>query len=137
MNYRSFDHTADLGLEVSAATAEGLYAGAAFALFDELTDLSKVRAGQTREIAVTGKDATDLFVNFLRECLYAWNGERFLMKACLVHHLTSCSLKALLRGEPFDPARHRLNREIKAITYHQAAVTETSGGWTGRVICDV
>jgi SHS2 domain-containing protein len=137
MNYRFFDHTADLGLEVTAASREELYAGAAFALFDLLTDLSTVRAGPTREIAVTGEDETDLFVNFLRECLYAWNGEAYLMKSCLVHRLTDHSIGALLRGEPFDPARHRIKQEIKAITYHQASVLETPNGWTGRVICDV
>jgi SHS2 domain-containing protein len=137
MNYRCFDHMADLGLEVSAATREELYAGAAFALFDLLADLSTVRAGRTREIAVTGRDEADLLVNFLRECLYAWNGEGFLMKSCLVCQLTNQSVTALLRGEPFDPARHRIKKEIKAITYHQASVQETPGGWTGRVICDV
>ena len=111
---------------------EELYAGAAFALFDLLTDLSTVRAGLAREIAVTGEDETDLFVNFLRECLYAWNGEGFLMKSCLVRQLTNHSVKALLRGEPFDPARHRIKQEIKAITYHQASVQETpTGGWDG------
>jgi SHS2 domain-containing protein len=137
MNYRCFDHTADLGLEVSAASREELYAGAAFALFDLLTDLATVRAGTTREMTVEGKDEAELLVNFLRECLYTWNGEGYLMKSCLVHQLTNHSIKALLRGEPFDPARHRIKQEIKAITYHQASVRETPAGWTGRVVCDV
>ena len=48
MGYRIFDHTADLGVEVTGATLEELYAGAAFALFDLLTDLSSVRAGVAR-----------------------------------------------------------------------------------------
>jgi SHS2 domain-containing protein len=137
MSYHCFDHTADLGLKVTAASREGLYAGTAFALFDLLADLATVRMGQAREVAVTGEDETDLFVNFLRECLYAWNGEGFLMKSCLVHRLTSDSVQALLRGEPFDPARHRIKQEIKAITYHQASVQETPEGWMGRVVCDV
>jgi SHS2 domain-containing protein len=137
MNYRCFDHTADLGLEVTASTREELYAGAAFALFDLLADLAKVRAGVVREVSITGRDETDLLVNFLRECLYAWNGEGFLMKSCLVHQLTDHSVKALLRGEPFDPARHRIKQEIKAITYHQASVQETPDGWKGRVILDI
>ncbi|MDA8126035.1 MAG: archease [Deltaproteobacteria bacterium] len=137
MHYRSFDHTADLGIEVSAATGEELYAGAAFALFDRLADLSTVRAGQAREVSVTGKDAPDLLVNFLRECLFAWNGEGFLMKTCLIRELSDRSLRALLRGEPFDPARHRIKQEIKAVTYHQAAVLMTPAGWTGRIVFDV
>ncbi|MGZ3608142.1 MAG: archease [Syntrophales bacterium] len=42
-----------------------------------------------------------------------------------------------MAGEPFDPAKHTINTEIKAVTYHQAAVKEAQGMWTGRVIFDV
>jgi len=46
-------------------------------------------------------------------------------------------LKALLRGETYDPARHRIKQEIKAVTYHQAAVEKTAAGWRARVVFDV
>ena len=137
MPYRVFDHTADLGVELSAATVEELYAAAAFALFDLLTDLSKVRAGIAREIVVTGEDQADLLVNFLREVLYLWNGGGYLIKTCLIREVTPQRLKALLRGECFDPSRHRIKQEIKAVTYHQASVCETEEGWTAKVVFDV
>jgi SHS2 domain-containing protein len=137
MVYRVFNHTADLGVEVSAATLEELYAAAAFALFDLLTDLSRVRAGIAREIVVTGEDPTDLLVNFLREILYMWNGEGILIKTCLIRETTPQRLKALLRGETFDSGRHRMKQEIKAVTYHQASVCETAKGFVARVIFDV
>ncbi len=137
MDYRVFDHTADLGVEVSAATVEELYAAAAFALFDLLTDLSTVRAGIAREIVVTGEDPADLLVNFLREVLYLWNGGGFLIKTCLIREATPQRLKALLRGECFDPSRHRIKQEIKAVTYHQATVCETEEGLVAKVVFDV
>ena len=137
MEYRVFNHTADLGVEMSAGTVEELYAAAAFALFDLLTDLSTVRAGIAREIVVTGEDPADLLVNFLREILYMWNGGGFLVKTCLVREVTPRRLKTLLRGEFFDPARHRIKQEIKAVTYHQATVCETEEGWVARVVFDV
>jgi SHS2 domain-containing protein len=137
MGYRIFDHTADLGVEVTGATLEELYAGAAFALFDLLTDLSSVRAGVAREIVVSGEDPADLLVNFLRVILYGWNGDGFLMKSCLIREVKPQRLKALLRGEPFDPARHRIQQEIKAVTYHQASVEKMGDGWVARVIFDV
>jgi SHS2 domain-containing protein len=137
MDYRVFDHTADLGVEVSAATLEELYAAAAFALFDLLTDLSTVRAGIAREIVVTGEDPADLLVNFLREILYMWNGGGFLIKTCLVREATPQRLKTLLRGETFDSGRHRMKQEIKAVTYHQASVCETEKGFLAKVVFDV
>jgi SHS2 domain-containing protein len=138
MAYRVFDHTADLGVEVTAATQEDLYAGAAFALFDLLTDLAAVRAGKLREIDVDGENPADLLVNFLREVLYAWNGEGFLMKSCDIRLLTPKRLRAVLKGEGFDPDRHRILREIKAVTYHQCSVLAAPAeGWVARVVFDV
>jgi SHS2 domain-containing protein len=138
MNYRIFDHTADLGVEVSAATREELYAGAALALFDMLTDLSAIRARRLREIDVAGEDPADLLVNFLREVLYGWNGEGFLMKSCVVRRVTPTRIEAVLKGEGFDPGRHRIIREIKAVTYHQSSVLKTPEGmWVARVVFDV
>ncbi len=137
MGYRVFDHTADLGVEVTAATLEEIYAGAAIALFDLLTDLATVRAETSREIVIEGEDAADLLVNFLRELLDAFNGDGFLMKSCLVREVDSRQLKALIRGERFDPAHHRIEQEIKAVTYHQASVERTEDGWKARVVFDV
>jgi SHS2 domain-containing protein len=138
MKYRIFDHTADLGVEVTAATLEELYAGEAFAVFDLLTDLRAVRAAGSRRIEAVGEDPADLLVNFLREALYAWNGEGFLMKRCTVRFLSPARIEAVLEGESFDPVRHRIRKEIKAVTYHQGSVRETpEGGWVARVIFDV
>jgi SHS2 domain-containing protein len=138
MDYRIFDHTADLGVEIAGSSLEELYAGAALALFDLLTDLSAVRAGVAREIVVSGEDPADLLVNFLREILYVWNGDGFLMKSCLIREVKPQRLSALLRGETFDPFRHRILQEIKAVTYHKASVLQTpEGGWTARVVFDV
>ena len=137
MAYRVFDHTADLGVEVTAATFGELYAEACHALFDLLADLSTVRAAVVRVIVVSGQDPDDLLVNFLREALYAWSGEGFLMKSCRVQEAAPRRLRALLSGEPYDPARHRSRQEIKAVTYHQAAVRQIDAGWIGRVVFDV
>ncbi|MHB8907754.1 MAG: archease [Syntrophales bacterium] len=135
--YRLFDHTADLGIEISGGTVEELYAGAALALFDLLTDIGAVRMAQVRTIAVEGDDPADLLVNFLRELLAAWNSTGFLGRECTIRELTSRHLTALLGGEPCDPVRHRINKEIKAVTYHQSSVRRTAEGWVARVVFDV
>jgi SHS2 domain-containing protein len=137
MNYRIFDHTADLGVEVSGGTLAELYAGAAVSLFDLLTDRSMVRSGSDREIFVDGGDPADLLVNFLREVLYLWSGGGWLVKSCMIRQVTAQRLSAVLRGESFDPSRHRIKMEIKAVTYHQASIRRTETGWVARVVFDV
>jgi SHS2 domain-containing protein len=137
MSYRVFDHTADLGIEVAAATIEALQAEAVLALFDCLAELGSVRAGQTREIEATGNDEAETLVNLLREALFAFNGGGFLGKTCHIRRAGPAHVQALLRGELFDPGRHRLLREIKAVTYHQALVRREGAKWVARVVCDV
>jgi SHS2 domain-containing protein len=137
MGYRIFDHTADLGVEITGASLEEVYTGAAGALFDLLTDLSAVRESEERTLTVEGEGPDDLLVNFLRELLYSWNGEGFLMKQCEVLEAAPRRLTAVLRGETYDPARHQIRMEIKAATYHQASIRRTATGWMGRVVFDV
>ncbi|MGA2332235.1 MAG: archease [Syntrophales bacterium] len=135
--YKLFDHTADLGVEVHGKTANELFANAAFAVFDILADLSHVSPIVERRLVVDGEGWEDLLVNYLREILYLYNGEGLLLKEFSVVDIDPRHLEGKVAGEPFDPAKHTINTEIKAVTYHQAAVKEGQGMWTARVIFDV
>ncbi|PKN33382.1 MAG: hypothetical protein CVU61_13640 [Deltaproteobacteria bacterium HGW-Deltaproteobacteria-19] len=138
--YRLIDHTADLGIEVSGDTPEEVMARAAEALFDLLAERDGIRDAESRAIRVEGEDPADLLVNFLRECLYLYTGEGFLIRTARVRMGEKTTLEAELRGEPYDPGRHRIRMEIKAVTWHGASLEETLEGrerWKGRVIFDV
>ena len=73
--YKLFDHTADLGVEIYGKTVTDLFANAAFAVFDIITDLKHVTPTMERKIVVEGEGWEDLLVNYLREILYMFNGE--------------------------------------------------------------
>jgi SHS2 domain-containing protein len=135
--YKLFDHTADLGVEAYGKTANELFANAAFAVFDILTDLSHVTPTVEKNIVVDGDGWEDLLVNYLREILYLYNGEGLLLKEFSVLDIDPRHLEGKAAGEPFDPAKHKINTEIKAVTYHQATVKKTAKEWQGRVILDV
>jgi len=135
--YMLFDHTADLGVEVYGKTVNELFANAAFAVFDILADLSHVSPTVERKVVVDGDGWEDLLVNYLREILYMYNGEGLLLKEFSVLDIDPRHLEGKVAGEPFDPAKHRMNTEIKAVTYHQATVREAPKEWTARVIFDV
>jgi SHS2 domain-containing protein len=135
--YKLFDHTADVGVEAYGKTTNELFANAAFAVFDILTDLSHVNPIVERKIVVDGEGWEDLLVNYLREVLYMYNGEGLLLKEFSIIDIDPRRLVGKVAGAPFDPAKHTINTEIKAVTYHQAAVKEAHGMWTARVIFDV
>jgi SHS2 domain-containing protein len=135
--YHAFDHTADLGLVITGASEADLFANAAYAVFDIITDLDRVEARETRRIVAEGDSREDLLINFLREILYLYNGERWLLKGLRIIQLSEKGLEAEVRGELFDSGKHEICKEIKAVTYHQAQVSQTPAGWTARVIFDV
>ena len=135
--YRAFDHTADLGIEVHGKDEVELFENAGMAVHDMIIDLRNVEPRQSRRIAVEGRDREDLLVNFLREILYMFNGERWVLKTLSVRKTAGGGIAAKLEGEPFDPGRHGIRKEIKAVTYHQVQVAEGTGGWKARVIFDV
>jgi SHS2 domain-containing protein len=135
--YHTFDHTADLGLVITGSSEESLFANAAFAVFDTITDLARVEAHETRRIAVEGDGLEDLLINFLREVLYLYNGERWLLKELRIIRISEKDLEAEARGETLDAQKHEICKEIKAVTYHQAQVLQTPAGWMARVIFDV
>ena len=135
--YRLFDHTADLGVEIYGKTVRELFANAAFSIFDIITDLKHVTPTVERKIIVEGEGWEDLLVNYLREILYMFNGEGLLLKEYSILKIDPRHLEGNVSGEQFDPSKHRINTEIKAVTYHQVTVRETPDGWVGRVIFDV
>jgi SHS2 domain-containing protein len=137
VRYRVIDHTADLGLQVFGRTAAELFKNGVYALFDLMADLEQVQLTAERIVNAAGTDWHELWVNYLRECLYVFNGEGLLIGECVIMSLDQSQVAARLRGETYDPARHQLKQEIKAVTYHQARGQSTAQGWKGEVILDV
>lgn len=136
-NYKLLNHTADIRVEVWGKTKKELFANAAQAMFDLMTDMQRIDTSEEKTVTIDGADTEDLLVNFLRESLYIFNGKRWLIKKCKILELTARHLVAQLRGEPYNTKKHQLNAEIKAVTYHGLSVKRTKQGWRAKVIFDV
>jgi SHS2 domain-containing protein len=135
--YETFDHTADLGLRIRAADLDTLFAEAAQALFAALVENPDAVAPRQRfEITIAGSDREYLLFDWLKELLYRFEVEHLLLSRFEVH-VGANGLQASVWGEPFDPQRHELAHEVKAITYHGLRVEQTPDGWLAEVIVDI
>jgi SHS2 domain-containing protein len=137
--YRLFDHTADIGIEISGKTRKELFANGVAALFDIMLEQNSGN-GETptaQNIVVEGNDLEDLLVNFLREALYLFNGRHWVITGCHLSELTRQRIVAQLSGQPYDPQKHEIKTDIKAITYHGLSIKKTKTAWKARVIFDV
>lgn len=133
--YRYIDHTADLGIEVWARNIEELFAHTGQAIFETQIE-GDVRADLERHITLQAESVEELFVDWCRELLYNFSVEGFIPAAyeiCISDH----ALDAHLRGDRFDPQRHRVRLEIKNPTYHGLVIEEKDDVTRARIIFDV
>jgi SHS2 domain-containing protein len=136
-NYKLTDHTADFGIEVIGANLKELFVNAALAMFDLITDCSDLTGKNKSELQVKGSDYSDLMVNWLRELLYLWNGQKMFIKTINIPSISDKKLLASITYDQFDPDIHEVKNEIKAVTYHQISVKQISDGWKAKIIFDV
>jgi SHS2 domain-containing protein len=131
------EHPSDALLHVTAATRRDLFANAARACFALMTDLDAVRPAVSRRVACEGRDIEDLLVVWLNELIGIAAIDGLFFSRFDVTDLAETRLSAQAHGEPIDPARHPLRKEVKAATYHRLWIREAAGGWEASVLFDL
>ncbi|MHC4992451.1 MAG: archease [Planctomycetota bacterium] len=132
------EHTADLGIRITSSTLEILFAEAARGLFSLLVEnLDEVTPADEWHYEIAGTDPEYLLFDWLSELLYAFETTHVLLCEFQVRYDADRGVRAVARGEALDPTRHRLDHEVKAVTYHGLDVHRTDGGWEASVIVDV
>jgi len=135
-DYALLDHTADLGIIVRGEDLKNLFETAAKALIHLMIRGQSQAKPTDMDITVSGQDLPDLLVRWLGEILYFFEGEDFVVTFIHIHFLSPTRLDALLKTVPFDPTVHRIQNEIKAVTYHQVQVLKKGSVWEAQVIFD-
>ncbi len=135
--HETFEHTADLGLRIRAADLDTLFTEAAQALFGTIVeDLATVRPLQKIDVQLQGDALDYLLFDWLRELLFHFDAEHLLFGKFAVH-VSEAGLIGSAWGEPLDRARHNMEHEVKAITYHGLRVEKVGQEWQAEVIVDI
>lgn len=135
--HRLLEHTADMGIEARGETLEELFAQAAYGLLEIIAGAPQALSRVEKSVTVEGGDTEELLVNWLNEILYLFEIKKFFPLDFEIEEVRGNHLLARVRGEPFDPRRHPVEREVKAVTYHQLRVEKTDGLWQARVYVDL
>lgn len=135
--FREIEHTADLGIEVEADTSTALFHCAGLALFSLMVNAENVQQQEERSVAVQAENWEELFHDWLSHLLREFLQDGFIAASITIEEINPTHLSARLTGEKLDYERHEFETEIKAVTYHQLAVTQENGRWRARVIFDV
>jgi len=134
--FETFEHTADIGLRITASSWEELFSEAGRGLFSLIVaNLDDVRETESRQVEIAGKDKDYLLFDWLNELLALFEVERFVGRRYNVQ-FTSGGMTGSIWGEPIEP-HLQLEHEVKAITYHQLQAEQTADGYFAQVIVDI
>ena len=135
--YETFDHTADLGLRITAPDLNALFEEAARALFSIIVEgLDTVQPVRCVEMVLPADELEYLFFDWLKRLLFHFDAEHLLLSQFKVT-VDDQGLKGQAWGEPIDRGRHVLEHEVKAVTYHGLRVEQDAAGWMAEVIVDI
>lgn len=143
MRYRYIDHTSDLGLEIFGRDLLELFRNACFALFDNILHLNAVQSRESKTVKLKSTSLEELFLDWTRELLFQFSTHYFVAREVSQLAIRESAgpgeweLEAMLMGEKFDPARHRIKIEIKTPTYHMFSIRHHDEGYQATVIFDV
>jgi SHS2 domain-containing protein len=141
--FTTFDHTADVGLDVRGDTLADLLATAARATFDQMLEDWPAAVETLREVRATPMpglkgDLGELLVVWLQELLYLFETEHLVPATYEFEVAGPNEVRAEVGFGKFVPGRHRTRLEVKAVTYHALDVHQEPGGtWSARFILDV
>ena len=141
VTFEEVDHTGDAGFVITAPSLARLFTACAERMVRLACPEGEIRRVVARPIAAPGFDLAELLVNWLSEINGLGSAHHELYGAFFVDSLEQgegdCRIRGRADGEPLDASRHAVAREIKAVTFHQAAVGESDGRWRARVIFDL
>lgn len=134
MRYKLLEHTADAMVEAYGKSLGERFGNAAYAMFDQITDITKVEPRGELRVVLSGDTREQLLVDFLQELLFLHDADGFLFSEFDVR-TDGKSLEAVVRGERYDASRHSKRSLVKGVTYHGLSIDDRNG--TVTILFDV
>lgn len=134
-----FDHTADVGLRVTASTLDEVFRAAAEGVFNYIVvNRDEVRPTDAEAIRLADSSPGELLALWLNELIFrSETSHRLYARFDVSVGDDGCSLAGEIAGEPIDRDRHVLDHEVKAVTRHGLELARTDRGWVAEMILDI
>ncbi len=131
--YEEIQHTADLAIKVWSVTSEGLFAIALEGMYQLMGVSSNLPDGKKKiKIELFKHDLESLLVSFLSECLFFYEINHWQ----LIPEELSIENNHLIANMRIQPIKS-LDKEIKAVTFHNLEISQKADGLSTILIFDV
>jgi len=112
----------------------GAFENAAYALKETMFGKIKIKSEIKKKFKIKAKDNPGLLYRFLEQFLYLLDAENFIFNKVKVK-IKGNKLEADVYGDL--ASKYKFSNDVKAVTYNQMFVKQTSGGWQIQVVLDV
>lgn len=136
-SYELFDHTADMGIRVRAATLPELLAPAGEGLYSVIGNVEAGEEAGPAGFDLTGRESAELLRDYLDELLILFERDHRVVTAVDPSVFTEDRLAVTVQTGRLDGKRSALLREVKAITYHELDIRLIPGGYEATLIVDI
>jgi SHS2 domain-containing protein len=124
--FEFLEHTADVYIRAHGKTMDEAYENAALAMFETITDSSKIAQTQEDILEVEAEDQYALLYNWIEALLVKSETEGMLYSRFQIQNWKETAetfkFSAKIWGEKFDSVKHPQKVAVKAITYHRMVV---------------
>lgn len=137
-DYEYLEHTADVYVRALGCSLEEAFENAGKATTNVMTDISKIEPRKTIEVTIEAENVEELLYMWLEEILFRFDTEFILLSEFDVKEISEngTHLRALMKGEEFNPGKHPQKLGVKAATYHMMEI-EKDGDVTLKFVLDV
>jgi protein archease len=132
VSYRWVDHTAEVELEIDAASEAAVLEEAVRAVAELLGVDPRGSPTAERPIVAAAPDRPALLAAWIEELSFLAESEGFVATRVVEVDLHADRLRATVRGVLGEPPPL-----VKAVTYHRLAFEPGGGGYVARVVLDV
>lgn len=133
-------HTADIAVEIRASTIERLFSYSADAWKSTVLEKSASECPFELHLRLEANSAEELLVEFLSELNFYLFTRKLVfskIKTLQIETGETPDLKCTAYFEDFNPVKHIIKTEIKAVTFHQMNIEHKENIFTTKIVFDI
>jgi len=139
--FEFLEHTADILIAAHGQTLEEAFENAALAMFEVMTDTTKINPTQEDTVEVEAEDEYALLYSWLESLLVKFEVNGMLYSKFKIASLEDApegfKLKANVWGEKYTAEKHPQKIAVKAVTYHRMEIIKEIDKVTLEFILDI
>jgi len=138
--FEILEHTADIGIAAYGKTKREVFINTAKGMFEIIAGGTKdLKENFYDKIKLEADNPEGLLFAWLNELLYISETKLVILSKFKIKELSDYQIKAEVEGMKINPPSVKIEREIKAVTYHRLEIKKDkeSDLWSAQIIFDI